>query len=83
MSLHLSTKLNSANAGCSVGNLILNHLKHADDLCCFAASASGLQDLLNICSEHAEMHDLVFNCKKIVGMIFFGRRYVHIYTSKC
>ena len=37
-------------AECCIGNLTLNHIMYADDLCCFAASAGGLQDLLDVCS---------------------------------
>ena len=36
----------------------------------YAASAGGLQDLLHVCSNYAKLHDIVFNCKKTVGMIF-------------
>jgi len=66
----LSDKLNGIPAGCSVGNLTLNHIMYADDLCCFSASASGLEDLLNVCSDYAKSHSIVFNCRKTVGLIF-------------
>ena len=36
----------------------------------YATSAGGLQDLLDVCSDYAKLHDIVFNCKKTVGMIF-------------
>ena len=48
-------------------------IMYADDLCCFAASAEGLQDLLDVCSNYAKLHDIVFNCKKPVGMIFSSK----------
>ena len=48
-------------------------IMYADDLCCFAASAGGLQDLLDVCSNYTKLHDIVFNCKKTVGMIFFSK----------
>ena len=43
-------------------------IMYADDLCCFAASAGGLQDLLNVCSRVTirplvEGHVLLFNKK--------------------
>ena len=40
----LSNKLNNTDAGCCIGNLTLNHIMYARNLCCFAASAGGLQD---------------------------------------
>ena len=39
----------------------------------YAASAGGLQDLLNVCSNYAKLHDIVFNCKKTVGVIFSSK----------
>ena len=69
----LSDKLNNTDAGCCIGNLTLNHIMYADDICCFAASAGGLQDLLDVCSDYAKLHDIVFNCKKTVGMIFSSK----------
>ena len=37
----------------------------------YAASAGQLQDLLDVCSNYAKLHD--FNCKKTVGMIFSSK----------
>ena len=45
----------------------------------YAASAVGLQDLLDVCINYAKLHDIVFNCKKTVGMIFSSK----IYTCLC
>ena len=45
-------------------------IMYADDLCCFAASAGGLQDLLDVCSNYAKLHEIVFNCEKTVDMTF-------------
>ena len=44
----LSDRLNAVQAGCFFGNKRINHLMYADDLCCFAPSFDGLQDLVNI-----------------------------------
>ena len=35
--------------------------------------AALLQDLLDVCSNYAKLHDIVFNCKKTVGMIFSSK----------
>ena len=43
----------------------------------YAASAGGLRYLLDVCSTAVIMpnyiHDIVFNCKKTVGMIFSSK----------
>ena len=39
----------------------------------YAASGVGLQDLLDVCSNYAKFHNIVFNCKKTVGMIFSSK----------
>jgi len=46
----LSLCLHSANIGCRLSNMIINHLLFADDAVVFAPSAKGLQQLLHICS---------------------------------
>lgn len=66
----LSEKLNNTPAGCCLGNLSVNHLMYADDICCFSSSACGLQDLLDVCTDYAKTHEIVFNCKKTVGVLF-------------
>ena len=49
----LSIQLGSARVGCAVGNMVVNHLMFADDICVFSPSISGLQCLLNICGDYA------------------------------
>ena len=66
----LSSELNKVNAGCSVGNLKLNHIMYADDLCCFCPSLSGLNELLAVCSKYAVAHNILFNASKSYGMMF-------------
>ena len=61
----LSSELNKINAGCIVGNLKLNQIMHADDLCCFfCPSLSGLNELLAVRSKYAVAHNIVFNTSK-------------------
>ena len=45
----LSVLLNKALPACYVGNLLVNHLMYAHDICCFCLSAKGLRLLLDIC----------------------------------
>ena len=47
----LSIQLGSARVGCTVANMVVNHLMFADDICVFSPSINGLQCLLNICGD--------------------------------
>ena len=77
----LSNELNKVNAGCIVGNLKLNHITYADDLCCFCPSLSGLNELLPVCSKYAVAHNIVFNASKSYGMMF-GVKYSKDFKPK-
>ena len=77
----LSSELNKVNAGCIVGNLKLNHIVYADDLCCFCPSLSGLNELPAVGSKYAVVHNIVFNASKSYGMIF-GVKYCKNFKPK-
>ena len=44
----LSIALNSSGIGGYLGNVFLNHLCYADDLCRISLASTGMQQLLNI-----------------------------------
>jgi len=67
---HLSELFNDVKAGCFVGNNCINHILFVDDICLFRPSLPGLQDLLDVCSNYAQCHDITFNCTKSFGMLF-------------
>jgi len=71
----LSIQLGSARVGCTVGNMVVNHLKFADDICVFSPSIRGLQCLLNICGDYAAEHEITFNCNKTIGVLFCPKKY--------
>ena len=71
----LSIQLGSARVGCTVGNMVVNHLKFADDICVFSPSISGLQCLLNICGDYVAEHEIIFNCNKTIGVLFSPKKY--------
>ena len=71
----LSIQLGSARVGCSVRNMVVNHLLFADDICVFSPSISGLQCLLNIYGDYAAEHEIIFNCKKTTGVLFCPKKY--------
>ena len=71
----LSIQLGSSRVGYTVGNMVLNHLMFADDICVFSPSISGLQCLLNICGDYAAKHQITFNCNKTIGVLFCPKNY--------
>ena len=58
-----------------MGNMVVNHLKFADDICVFSPSLNGLQCLLNICGDYAAEHEITFNCNKTIGVLFCPKKY--------
>ena len=59
----LSIQLGSARVGCTVGNMVENHL-------IFSPSISGLQCLLNICGDYTAEHEIAYNCNETIGVSF-------------
>jgi len=66
----LSNELNNLETGCYIGEVLLNHLMFADDICVFYPSARWLQRILDVCQAYAEWHGIIFNCNKTVCMTF-------------
>ena len=66
----LSRQLHKVKSSSFVGNTRVNHFIYADDICCFSPSLDGLQDILNICNDFAEKHEIIFTCTKSLGVFF-------------
>ena len=66
----LSNDLNNIKAGCYIGEVLLNHLMFADDICVLCPSVRWLQRILDVCQAYAESHGIIFNCNKTVCMTF-------------
>ena len=66
----LSELLNKSGIGGNMSGTIINHMLYADDICIVSLSSSGLQQLLNICHDYCELHELTFNAKKSMCMYF-------------
>jgi len=79
----LSDQLGSARVGCTVGNMGVNHLMFADDICVFSPNISGLQYLLNICGDYAAEHKIGFNCIKTIGVLFCPKKVSTTCSIKC
>jgi len=69
----LSIHLQAVNVGCRLGNLIVNHFLFADDIDIFAPSAKRLQELLDVCSNFADTHRVVFNVSKSQCLIVHSK----------
>ena len=72
----------------NLGGTIINHMLYADDKSIVSLSSSGLQNLLNICSDYCERHDLSLNAKKSMCMYFSTSINMHcglpvIYLGNC
>ena len=60
----LSVILNSHKIGCSINNLIINHLMYADDIVLISPSSAGLQTLMEVCKQFGEVNEIKCNSKK-------------------
>ena len=60
----LSIQMNNEPIGCWVGERKVNHLAYADDLTLVSPSLSGLQRLLDCCSDYSERNFIQFNVNK-------------------
>jgi len=66
----LSNELNNINAGYCIGEVLLNYLMFAEDICVVCPSLSWLQRKLDVRQAYAESHGIIFNCSKSVCMTF-------------
>ena len=73
----LNNPPSSENQACYVANCCVNNLSYADDMVMLAPTLSALQMLLDICSNFAEPHNIVYNTTKTVCMLVRpnGRNY--------
>ena len=53
-----------------MGEILMNHMMFADDICEFCPSVCGLESILNVCQAYAESHEITFNCHKTICMTF-------------
>ena len=56
----LSLELNDIKAGRYIGEVLLNHLMFADDICVLFPSVRGLQSMLDVRQVYAESHEIFF-----------------------
>ena len=66
----LSNELNNIKAECYIGEVLLNHLIFADDICVFCPSVRWLQRILDVFQAYADSHGIIFSCNKTVCMTF-------------
>ena len=66
----LSLTLSKSNIGCRLGGRLINHIVYADDLCILSMSPGEMQILLDICEKYGSDHDIIYNSKKNLTMLF-------------
>jgi len=66
----LSLEPSKIKAGYYIGEILLNHLTFADDICVFCPSVRGLQRILDVRQADGGLHEIIFNCSKTVCMMF-------------
>ena len=62
----LSVSLNEKYIGCCLNGKVVNHLYYADDLVLVSPTASGMNELLQVCEHFSEKFGLKFNEQKTV-----------------
>jgi len=55
---------------CYIGEVLLNLLMLAENICVFCPSVRGSQSILDVCQAYAELHGIIFNCRKTDCMTF-------------
>ena len=66
----LSSKLNKHHIGCYLNDQLVNHLIYADDIVLFCPSLSGLQTILNECTNYINDVKLTLNANKTKCVLF-------------
>ena len=56
---------------------MFNHFSYADDIVLLSPSVAGLQELLDICKDHASVHDIIFNSTKSMCFCPLVRKLSH------
>ena len=71
---NFSVTLNQSVIGGFLGDSLVNHICHADDLCLIALSSSRMQHFLDLCSVYATNHQLSYNATKLFSLCFKPNR---------
>ena len=64
----LIARLQASGLGCNIGRSYIGVLGYADDLTLLSPSVNALSKMVGICEEYDKEYDIVFNCKKTVGI---------------
>ena len=78
----LSKQLNASGVGCLAGMCLINRLIYADDMVLLAPSKRALQQLLDVCSLYANLHDILYNTEKSYCMICWPKKFLFRFIPK-
>ena len=73
----LLEELSESGVGCYWGHMFAGALCYADDIVILALCASALRRMLDICSDYAHDHGLLFNASKTQLICFRSCKYCH------
>ena len=60
----LLIELRNSGIGCYIGPYFYGALAYADDILLLCPSVIGAQEMLTICEDYADKHNIIFNAKK-------------------
>ena len=66
----LLEKLKRNGIGCHMGHHFVGALGYADDIILLCPSVAGLKDMIKICEEYANEHNIIFNGSKSKYLVF-------------
>ena len=71
----LLEKLKNKGIGCYIDHLFTGALGYADDIILICPSVSALNEMIKICEEYADDHNILFNGKKSKYLVFGNYEY--------
>lgn len=71
---NLIANLRNSSYGCHIGPYFMGTLGYADDLCLLSPTIHGLQKMVDICTNYAQKHSILFNGAKSHLLRFCPRR---------
>ena len=71
----LLVTLKNNGVGCHMGHHFVGAFGYADDIILLCPSLEGMREMVKICEDYATLHNILFNGKKSVYLIFGDYKY--------
>ena len=72
--------LKQSGYGCYIGNNFTGSFGYADDIILLSLTVTGMQQMLDICNNYANQHQILFNASKSCSVIFASKDCKHVPT---